>query len=48
MKEYMIKYVPVDPYCIEHTIFLFAENRLDAINKTLELDKVKKFIAVKL
>lgn len=48
MKEYLVRYIPVDKYCTEKTIFVFAENRLDAINKTLEMDQVKKFILVKL
>lgn len=46
MKEYLVRFVPVDPYCKEKTIFLFAENRLDAINKTLEQEPVKRFISV--
>ena len=48
MKEFLVRYIPDDKYCREHTIFVFAENRLDAINKTLEMDKVKKFILVKI
>ena len=47
MKEWLVKFVPVDSYVTEHTIYIVAENRLDAINKALELDPVKKFIAVK-
>lgn len=50
MKEWVIKFIPVDPIFKERerTILLFAKNRLDAINKTLEIEPVKKFIAVKL
>lgn len=52
MKEWIVRYIPDDKYCTEycteHTIFIQAENRLDAINQTLEMDKVKKFIFVKL
>lgn len=47
MKEWIVKYIPDDKYCTEHTIFIHAENRIDAINKTLDMDKVKKFIFVK-
>ena len=32
----------------EKTIFVFAADRLDAINRTLEAEPVEKFIAVKL
>lgn len=48
-KEWLVRFVPAnEPYCTEKTIFLFAKNRLDAINKTLEVEPVKKFILVKL
>lgn len=47
MKEWLVRFVPVDTYVTEHTIYIFAENRLDAINKALEMEVVKKFIAVK-
>lgn len=47
LKEYMVRYIPADDrYCTEKTIFVFAEDRMDAINRTLEADLVKKFIKV--
>ena len=49
LKEYMVRYIPADDsYCTEKTIFVFAADRLDAINRTLEAEPVKKFITVKL
>ena len=49
LKEYMVKYVPVNKrYGSERTIYVFAADRLDAINRTLEAEPVEKFIAVKL
>ena len=49
LKEYMVRYIPADDrYCTEKTIFVFAADRLDAINRTLEAEPVEKFIAVKL
>ena len=49
LKEYMVKYVPVNKmYGSERTIYVFAADRLDAINRTLEAEPVEKFIAGKL
>lgn len=49
LKEYMVRYIPADNrYCTEKTIFVFATDRLNAINRTLEAEPVEKFIAVKL
>ena len=49
LKEYMVRYIPADDrYCTEKTIFVFAADRLDAINRTLAAEPVEKFIAVKL
>lgn len=49
LKEYMVKYVPVNKRCgSERKIYVFAANRLDAINRTLEAEPVEKFIAIKL
>lgn len=49
LKEYMVRYIPADNrYCTEKTIFVFAADRLDAINRTLEAEPVEKFIKVTL
>lgn len=49
LKEYMVRYIPADDrYCTEKTIFVFAADRLDAINRTLEAEPVEKFIKVTL
>lgn len=49
LKEYMVSYIPANKrYGIERTIYVFAADRLDAINRTLEAEPVEKFIAVKL
>lgn len=48
MKEWAVKFIPVRTYVTELTFYILAENRLDAINKTLEMQEpVKKFISVK-
>ena len=49
LKEYMVKYIPVNKRCgSERTIYVFAADRLDAINRTLGAEPVEKFIAIKL
>lgn len=49
LKEYMVSYIPANKrYGDERTIYVFASDRLDAINRTLEAEPVEKFIAVKL
>ena len=41
LKEYMVRYIPANNrYCTEKTIFVFAADRLDAINRTLEAEPV--------
>ena len=47
LKEYLVRYKPADDsYCTEKTIFVFAADRLDAINRTLEAEPVEKFFKV--